>query len=127
MSNPNKAKGTRFESQTRDFLKQVPLLEKITKRLAPTGFEDEGDVHISPFFCLQCKDVNRHDFAGWVDDAELQADRAHLPYGVAVVKRRRKGIGRSYAVMSLEGFRRLAAHLVALEAQLDNRPTNTGG
>ena len=107
MSSAAKRKGTRWESAVRDFLQEFPLLRH-TRRIAAQGHLDIGDVHVWPF-ALQCKNQKSFDLAGWVRDAEEQADRAQYPYGVAVIKAPGKSTDRGYAVMSLSTFRRLAA------------------
>lgn len=110
MANPNKAKGTRWESTVRDFLQEERCLDH-ARRIAQTGTLDIGDIHMEPF-ALQAKNQKAFDLAGWVSDAEVQAERAGMTYGVAVVKAPRKPTDRGYVVMSLGTFRRLAAELI---------------
>ena len=110
MANPHKAKGTRWESAVRDFLKEERCLDH-ARRIAATGALDIGDIHMEPFV-IQAKNQKSFDLAGWVADAEEQADRAGMPYGVAVVKAPRKPTERGYVVMSLSTFRALAAEFI---------------
>ena len=110
MANPNKAKGTRWESAVRDFLKEERCLDH-ARRIAATGALDIGDIHMEPFV-IQAKNQKSFDLAGWVADAEIQAERADMPYGVAVVKAPRKPTERGYVVMSLETFRALAVEFI---------------
>lgn len=106
MSSANKRKGTRWESATRDFLREFPALRH-ARRVAPEGREDISDVHCWPF-ALQCKNQRQFKLAEWVRDAEIQAARCEFPYGVAVVKSPGRSTDKGFVVMSLGTFRRLA-------------------
>lgn len=111
MSNPNKAKGTRWESQLRDYMNASGF---DTYRPAQAGFADTGDIHGLPFFTVQAKDWKDTTSALRVgtDGARKQALNAGMPYGVNVVKRARKPIGDAYAVMAFDDFLRLVRQLV---------------
>ena len=76
MANANKAKGTRWESAVRDFLKEERCLDH-ARRIAQTGTLDIGDIHMEPFV-IQAKNQKSFDLAGWVADAEVQAERAPI-------------------------------------------------
>lgn len=112
MSNPNAAKGRRWELAVTKFLQDV--FGRRAFRPHQEGFKDVGDLHLSPF-ALQLKDEARHTFSSYVDDAEEQARNAGEPYGAAVVKRRNTGVGFAYVVMSLRTFRRVTARLKRAE------------
>jgi len=71
---------------------------------------DTGDIHAPPVV-LECKSVAKIDLAGFVDQAEREAKNAGLPVGVAVVKRRGKGVAAGYVVMSMETFARVLAYM----------------
>ncbi len=115
MSNPNKAKGDRWELAAVTYLRE--WLGRNVIRPRQEGYEDIGDIHISPF-AIQAKDEARHNFSGYVRDAEKQADAAGEDYGVALVKRRTVGPRLAYAVMTLETFRRVVTRLRRAEEQL---------
>jgi len=115
VSNPNAAKGRRWELAVRKFLEEV--FGRRVLRPHQEGFKDVGDLHLDPF-ALQLKDEARHSFSSYVDDSEEQARNAQLPYGAAVVKRRNTGVGFAYVVMSLRTFRRVVARLRRAEALL---------
>ena len=110
MSNPNKAKGTAFESAIRDHLKAngIPAY-----RPAQEGYKDVGDLHgVSPFI-LQAK--NYKDLASalreGVDGANKQRLHAGERWGAAVIKRARKGTADAYVVMDLATFTEVLAEL----------------
>lgn len=102
MSNPNKARGTRFEVAIVAFLQKAGLLAYAPRQFGP---DDVGDVH-SPPFVIQAKDYSDMlaAFRDGVEGARIQKNHADMPFGVAVVKRRRKPIEDAYVVMRLGDF-----------------------
>jgi len=116
MTNANAAKGKRWEKAVLDFLRALFGRARVL-RPHQEGFIDVGDLHLDAF-ALQLKDEARITLASYVDDAEKQAKAAELPFGAAVVKRRGKGTGRAYVVMSLDTFARVAERLHRAEELL---------
>ena len=120
MANPNKAKGTRWESAIAAFLREVLTRLQVWKPRAE-GLRDVGDIHVPPFV-LQAKDYKdvatalRVGVAG----AEEQARNADLPYGAAVLKTRGKGPAEGRVVMSLATFRRALVRLLRAERLLQH-------
>ncbi|QDF14217.1 holliday junction resolvase [Microbacterium phage GardenState] len=110
MANPNKRKGTAYESAIVKLLQErgIPA-----RRVAQTGQLDTGDIHGIDPFVGQCKAYK--DMASALRDgvagAEVQAMRAGQPYGVAFIKRPGKPIADGYAVMSVASFARLLSTL----------------
>ncbi|GGQ07912.1 signal transduction protein with GAF and PtsI domain [Actinomadura coerulea] len=124
MANPNKRKGTAWESAVVTFLRGrlagagLAGLDDI-RRQVQMGRADIGDVHAAPFV-LECKNTAQLTLSAFVDQANREARNAQLDadmhgtagrryFGVAVVKRRGKGTGDGYAVMDLETFARVLA------------------
>lgn len=118
MTNRNKAKGTAWESAVRDFLNRaLGLVDEVTAmfhdptdpdnvhRKAQEGRADVGDLWARPFV-LEAKNERTIRLSAYVEQAEAEAQNAGLPYGAAVVKRRGKGAGAGYVVMSLATFAR---------------------
>ncbi len=110
MANPNKAKGTAFETAIVNYLNEGHPVG--ASRLPLSGPVDKGDivVHSGPtsrVSTIQAKAVKAIDLAGFVDDANKQSAAAGTWMGVAVVKRRGKNIKDAYVVMDLETFRRV--------------------
>lgn len=92
MANPNKARGTRWETAVVNFLRLRTGRDVPVFRPRQEGHADSGDVHVDADFVLQCKDWerwSRGDLFNFVDDAQLQAIHAGRPWGAACVKRRR--------------------------------------
>lgn len=111
-----KRKGTAFESALRNLGNEVLVeegLDGTIYRPAQEGFADTGDLHGMSPFIGQAK--NWKDLTGalreGVDGAQVQAQRAGEDFGVAFIKRPRKGVAEAYAVLPAEVFFRLLARL----------------
>ncbi len=118
MSNPSKAKGTRWESSVRDFLNSTG---QSAHRIAQAG-ADLSDVHLNGMWALQCKDVAQQRYREWVDDVDDQRLAAGLNFGAVVHKRRNAPVGDGLVVMSLDTFAEITnrlrvAELLAREAR----------
>ena len=100
MSNPSKAKGTRWEKALRDYLTEN--LDPTTYKPAQVGRFDVGDIH-SAGSVIQAKDWRRWEDAIRVglDGATKQAAEARKWPGWAAVKRARKPVGEGYAVFRI--------------------------
>lgn len=110
MSNPNKQKGTKFESDVVAVLRAAGI---DARRVAQSGALDTGDVHGIEPFTGQCKAyANVADaLRDGVDGVEAQRQRNGTEYGVAFVKRRMKPAGQAYAVMTLDTFAEILKRL----------------
>lgn len=111
MSNPNKRKGTQWESDVVRYLKAhgVPSAH----RVAQTGRYDSGDIHGVEPFILQAKNYDNLASALRLgtEGAHQQAVVAGALFGAAVIKRRGKGTQGAYVAMDMPTFLRV---LVAL-------------
>lgn len=117
MANANKAKGTRWESDVRNYLRDLGIP---AYRPAPEGRLDVGDIHgIDPFVgqAKDWKDIVAALRVG-LDGANQQAASAGRDYGVNFVKRARAGTARGYAVLDIETFGRVLKRLQAAETSL---------
>lgn len=117
MSNPSKAKGTRWESAIAAHLRERDLP---AHRVVQTGSSDVGDIHgVSPFV-IQAKD--RRDVLDGIreglDAVQKQAAAAGERWGVVVAKRARKPVGEAYVVMRLDTFAELLAELHGQERRV---------
>ncbi|AXH70450.1 hypothetical protein HOT75_gp063 [Gordonia phage Daredevil] len=125
MANRNKAKGDKYE---RDVLAAaIEAGFAGAKRTRPGRMEDQGDIHLfretghlgalGGQHILQTKDVATPQWREWLDQLELQSERAAADTAALVVKRRGSG-GRPpvhLAVMSLDEYLRLIYRFSALE------------
>lgn len=98
MSNPSKAKGTRWNTAVVNYLRTWwPKAE----RRALAGADDLGDVINVPAV-VECKDAKRHELAGWMDETEVERVNAGEEFGMLVVKRARKPVELAYAIFPLK-------------------------
>ncbi|MFB6909171.1 hypothetical protein ACFCWB_33330 [Streptomyces bacillaris] len=103
MANPNKTRGTAWESAVRNWLNLFlglvdddgilldPFDGMNIRRPAQEGSRDIGDVHAAPFI-LECKDVKNPAVPSWLRQAQVEAVNAGFPYGVVVHKMRGLGV-----------------------------------
>jgi hypothetical protein len=124
VANPNKAKGTAWESAVRDFLnlrlglywvgeerKFKDLLDPMNvKRQAQEGAKDIGDLHAHPFI-IECKDVKAPAVPAWLRQANVEARNAHFPYGVAVHKVRGANVARGRVHFDVRTWTRVRLQL----------------
>ncbi len=119
MSNPNKRKGTEWETRIVKFLHSFPYLRHAKRHATIGNIDDEGDIHVFPFV-IQAKAVRKHDLPGWVSAAREQADRAGHPWSVVFVKKPGRPIEEGYAVRSIaEEARLMAAYAELAASQAD--------
>ena len=105
MTNPSKARGTRWEVAVAAFLRDAGFDE--VYRMAPAGEYDAGDLGGIPEVAFECRDRNRLTLSENVDDANERAHHKGADYGVTVMKRRGKSAGDAYVCMDLATFVRL--------------------
>lgn len=109
MTNRSKQKGTDFESLIRDYLKVE--WSDIVERMTLSGNDDKGD--ISNFrvgsgqhkIAIECKNVRSLSLAGWVKEAQDEAEHYGAVAGIVVHKRERKGqAADQYVTLTLSDF-----------------------
>lgn len=111
MTNPSKARGTRWESTIRDYLNGTlgyshPTDWRLVKRQVQEGARDVGDLHAWPFV-LEAKDVKSSSVPTWLRQAESEAANAGFPYGVVVHKVRGVGAALARVHISPDTYARL--------------------
>ena len=111
VSNPNKAKGTRWESAVRDYFNSSG---QSAHRIAQAG-ADVGDVHLNGTWCIQCKDVAQQRYKDWIEDVDDQRLSAGLHFGAVIHKRRNAPVGDALVVMTLDTFSELTNRLRVAE------------
>lgn len=118
----NKQKGTKWETA---LVKALSAFWRgrfglAPRRTAQEGFADTGDLHGLDPFIAQAKDWRSWEAAirEGLDGAEVQRVRAGRDYGVAFVKRARKGVGSGYAVLTVATFARVLVRLRRAETYL---------
>jgi hypothetical protein len=121
MSAANKAKGSRFENDIVEYIRDnAPLLR--AERLARAGSLDEGDVAITfprGVLVTEAKNHKGLALADWVKQSLTEmvnyVKKRKLPpdsvFPLVVAKRRNHSIGRSYAIMELHMLVELIEYL----------------
>lgn len=114
MTNP---KGASFERLVADWLNEKLVgvdYNRGVDRQIRTGAKDKGDIRGVYVYgrplVIECKNTNRLDLSGFVNETEIERGNADALAGVVVHKRRGKGkaaMGEQYVTMTL-------ADLVAL-------------
>lgn len=127
MANESKRKGTAWEVTVRDYINEAtgkylavvegeprqfadPADPHNCKRQVQQGQYDIGDLHAWPV-AIECKAEKRITLPEYVRQANAEAARAGLPFGVAVVKAPRKNVKDGYVVTDLATFVRILAAL----------------
>lgn len=127
MANPNKTKGTAWESEVTDYLNEQlghyrenwradklrgiarfrePLSPLNVKRQAQAGAADVGDLWAWPFI-VECKDVASEAVPAWLRQAEAERINAGFTYGVVVHKRRNANVATARVHLSVRDFTRV--------------------
>jgi predicted lipoprotein len=102
MANPSKRKGTTWEAAVVAYLREHG--QPYAERRALAGVNDKGDVSGVPGIVFECKAERSIDLAGYMTEVATETANAGAQLGVAVVKRRNRGPGDAYVVMSLSQF-----------------------
>jgi len=104
MSNPHKAKGTKWEVDVVNYLRAQGHPDAL--RVVPEGLQDQGDIRVREEWVLQAKAWSKvlDGISAGVLGYLRQRKAASLPYGAAVVKRPGKNVREGYVVMRLEDF-----------------------
>ena len=100
--NTSKRKGTTWESQVAGYLRDHG--QPYAERRALTGNADKGDIAGVPGVMIECKNEKTVTLGAYADEVKVETANAVASIGVAVVKRRNRGPGDSYVVMTLEQF-----------------------
>jgi len=102
MANPQKAKGTRWESAVVTFLRDLGFPE--ARREVQRGRLDVGDVGGFPLWALECKAYKTVSFsvlAEFATQAKREAVNAGKPWGAVVLKRPRASTADAFVIMDL--------------------------
>jgi hypothetical protein len=127
MSNPNKAKGTAWETEVTEYLNDAlghyrpnwkldklrgverfvnPLDPLNVKRQAQAGAADVGDLWAWPFI-IECKDVRSAAVPAWLRQAEAERINAGFAYGAVAHKTRNANVRAGRVHLSIRDFTRL--------------------
>jgi hypothetical protein len=102
MANPSKRKGSTFERQVADYLRDngFPYAE----RRVTEGANDRGDIAGVPGVVIEAKNCKRLDLGTWVVEMLREQKTAGAEIGAIVHKRRNHGVEAAYVTMTLRQF-----------------------
>ena len=108
-----KAAGASFERQVADYLRDN-WDDRIDRRVR-TGAKDKGDIAnfrvAGHRIVLELKNEAKINLAGWVTEAQLEAENDGALVGIAVAKRRGKGQPQDqYCILTLGDLLNLLSH-----------------
>lgn len=117
MANPNKAKGTSWETEVVTYLRETGLPAN------RTGSADmgAGDIHVFDW-TIEAKHEKVIDLPGYLRQLAASVERRGGPdfQSAVFVKNRRHSTGDGYAVMSIENYRSLMIFVTAMEAMMQD-------
>lgn len=102
MSNPSKAKGTRWEVRLRDHFRTAGAVH--CERLAQAGSLDRGDLTGLPGVVIEAKAHKAIHLAEWQDELRVEMRNANATIGAVLVPRRNHQVGDGYAVVPIDVF-----------------------
>lgn len=117
MANPSGRKGASFERVTADYWRDT-WDDRIDRRVK-TGARDKGDlanVRLGQHrLVVECKNVRATNLAGWVTEAQVEAENDGALCGIVVAKRKGKGSPEDqYVIMTQGDFLKLIKALTRL-------------
>lgn len=111
----NRAKGSSFEQQVVDYMRNRLDDPRIERRVS-NGANDRGDVSglsiLGKRAVLECKNHARMELSRWVEEAETEKGNDGAEWAFVVHKRKgcgEKRMGETYVTMTLETLCALAA------------------
>jgi len=95
-----KRKGSAFEREVVTYLRGAGFPQ--ASRTLAGATEDRGDISGVGNIVLECKCASRIDLAGWLAEAQIEAENAGLPRFAVIAKRRGiADVAESYAIVPL--------------------------
>ena len=113
MSNPSKSKGTAFETSIANYLRDN-WDDRIGRRPL-SGAKDCGDIAnfrvAGHRIVLELKNEAKINLAGWVGEAQVEAENDNALIGIAIAKRNGKGQPEDqYCILTLGDLLKLLAN-----------------
>lgn len=102
MSNPSKRKGSAFERDVVEYLRDqgFPLAERRVQR----GKNDAGDVSGIIGWVLECKNCRAAALGPWLTEASREASNDGVSHFAVVHKRRQHGTAEAFVTIPLRVF-----------------------
>ena len=106
MANTNKAKGSKWERDIVNYLRERGYVQAERRHGAGAKL-DKGDVVGIPNVTIEAKDHARFAISDWLLQAEEERKNAGNKYGIVIAKRRGKGAPAGYVIMTQKTFKEM--------------------
>jgi Holliday junction resolvase len=105
MTNKPKAKGTKWETDVVNYLRDQGFVA--VERRVLSGSKDKGDIAGIPNTVLECKGADKYTLGPWLKEAAKEAENAGVTRYAVIAKQRQKPTAEGFAIMPLWLFTEL--------------------
>ena len=101
MTNPNKAKGSKWELDVVKYFNERGFPE-VERRYGAGATLDKGDINGVKDTVVEAKNWAKISLSTIMDEALVEQKNAKKKFGISVIKRRNRNVKEAYVVMTLE-------------------------
>jgi hypothetical protein len=101
MTNPNKAKGSKWELDVARYFNERGFPE-VERRYGAGATLDKGDINGVKDTVVEAKNWAKISLSTIMDEALVEQKNAKKKFGISVIKRRNRNVKDAYVVMTLE-------------------------
>lgn len=101
MTNPNKAKGSKWELDVAKYFNERGFPE-VERRYGAGATLDKGDINGVKDTVVEAKNWAKISLSTIMDEALVEQKNAKKKFGISVIKRRNRNVKEAYVVMTLE-------------------------
>ena len=101
MTNPNKAKGSKWELDVARYFNERGFPE-VERRYGAGATLDKGDINGVKDTVVEAKNWKKIELSTIMDEALVEQKNAKKKFGISVIKRRNRNVKDAYVVMTLE-------------------------
>jgi len=101
MTNPNKAKGSKWELDVAKYFNERGYPE-VERRYGAGATLDKGDINGVKDTVVEAKNWAKISLSIIMDEALVEQKNAKKRFGISVIKRRNRNVKEAYVVMTLE-------------------------
>jgi len=101
MTNPNKAKGSKWELDVAKYFNECGFPD-VERRYGAGATLDKGDINGVKDTVVEAKNWAKISLSTIVDEALVEQKNAKKRFGISVIKRRNRNVKEAYVVMTLE-------------------------
>jgi hypothetical protein len=109
MTNPNKAKGSKWELDVARYFNERGFPE-VERRYGAGATLDKGDINGVKDTVVEAKNWAKISLSTIMDETLVEQKNAKKKFGIAVIKRRNKNVSQAYVMMTLENWIDLFAY-----------------